>query len=475
MDRSPVIRHSLCRCYETQIHLGVSSNLSKHPSMFTMGIRWRKRLGPLMKGHAGVLILAVFLPCLLSGCSLLQLRLPGEPLSRKELNTRQRTREFASSFSATVPSAADQIIATAKDPEVQDAARDWKVGASSAMRKAAWRTSPILALVDTWALAKQMADYFETGPGTNAFGAQQAFALTNALALEKTIAATARSVLARDEFQQAQRFVTNYAQSFPLRSLAFDREPVATQWALFQGEELLRTVGTTSDVVSDMSDRLKAFSEQIPDELRWRMEKPLAQLDASLAEMRKTFTAFDASLERLTTAAEGSPVVVSNAVFELRNGFLPVLERFEKQWGATLVTFQQEREALTRNFSTERAALTQSLDKELAAILVAVDKQVAVLVQTLEKERAAVLVTVEKERTAVMQDVDRIVRETTERSWQQLRAMVRDVLFYLVLLVIIVLGLPFFFGFLVGRTLGRRGKEESATAAGGRPPASTSP
>jgi hypothetical protein len=120
---------------------------------------------------------------------------------------------------------------------------------------------------------------------------------------------------------------------------------------------------------------------------------------------------------------------------------------------------------LTRNFSAERAALTLSLDKELASVLQALDKQVAVLMQALEKERGAVLVTVEKERAAVMQDVDRIVRETTERSWQNVRAMVKEVLFYLVVLVLIVLGLPFVFGYLVGRASGRFGRRNEGLSS----------
>jgi hypothetical protein len=190
---------------------------------------------------------------------------------------------------------------------------------------------------------------------------------------------------------------------------------------------------------------------QVPDELRWRLEVSLGAVGSNLVEIRRTLTAFDTSLQRLTAVAEAGPVAVSNSVHALQTGFLPVLERYEQQWQSTLATFKQEREAFTRDFSTERAALTRSLDTNLVVVLQTMEKEMESLLKALEKERAAVLITVEKERAAIMQDVDRIVRETTERSWQHVRAMVKEVLFYAVLLVLIVLGLPFFFGFLVGR------------------------
>jgi hypothetical protein len=126
---------------------------------------------------------------------------------------------------------------------------------------------------------------------------------------------------------------------------------------------------------------------------------------------------------------------------------------------------------LTRDFSTQRVALTQTLDKELAVGVQALEKEVAVLMQSLEKERTAVMGTVEKERAAIMRDVDRMVRDTTERSWQNLRAMVKDVLLYVVLLVVIVLGLPFVFGYLVGRATGRWGRLTGSPPAGQARPA----
>lgn len=405
------------------------------------------------------------LSALLCGCALVQLKEPGEPLSPREQNLRQRTREFAAGFAATVQAAADQIAGATTNTPTRAAAIQWKVSASSAARRAAWRTVPMLGLVDTWALATQMADFFERGPGATVFGELGDIARTNATALGAAMDRTARSLLSRSEFERTRQFVTNYAQSFPLRSLAFQREPLAVRWVEFNEGEAALNIGTTADVVSDLADRLKVMSDQVPDELRWRLELPLGEVESSLVEMRRTLVAFDVSLQRLTTVAEASPVVVSNAVRALQTGLGPAFERFEKQWQTTLATFQQERQALARDVSAERTAITQSVETNLAAILRAMEQEVAVLLQAVERERTAVLGTVEKQRAAVVQDVDRLVRETTDRTLGHLRAMVRDVLFYLLLLTLVVLGLPFVFGFLLGRATSRAGRRAETAAA----------
>jgi len=206
----------------------------------------------------------------------------------------------------------------------------------------------------------------------------------------------------------------------------------------------------------------KEQNVQVPDELRVRLEASLGSVQSGLAEINRTLAAFETTLERLTAVAEAGSTAVSNSVRALQTGFLPVLERYEQQWQTTLATLKQEREAFTRDFRTERTAITQSLDTNLVAVLQAMEREVGSLLKALEKERAAVLLSVEQERAAILQDVDRIVRDTTERSWKHLRATVKEVLFYAVLLVLIVLGLPFFFGYLVGRAT----RAKAATPSG---------
>ena len=119
----------------------------------------------------------------------------------------------------------------------------------------------------------------------------------------------------------------------------------------------------------------------------------------------------------------------SNAVVELRGAVVPALEGFQKQWGATLETLTRERSALARDIATEREAMVQAVTQQ---------------------------------RAAIMQDVQRVAGDIASRSMQEAHGMVKDVLRYAVLLALIVLGLPFAFGFLVGRIWTRARRDTAA-------------
>jgi hypothetical protein len=93
-----------------------------------------------------------------------------------------------------------------------------------------------------------------------------------------------------------------------------------------------------------------------------------------------------------------------------------------------------------RTLSTERAALADNIATERASLVTAFDLQ----------------------RIQLSADADRIVARSVETSWQQARKLVREALLLLIVLAVLVLGMPFGAGYLVGR------RARSADAAKGR-------
>jgi hypothetical protein len=335
---------------------------------------------------------------------------------------RVQTREFAGEFAAAVQLSADEIARRNPDPQAQADAVRWKIGAIGAVRKSALRASPTVALVDTWTLCRQMSDFFDHGAGARMFGDAHGLAMTNATAQEEKITAIAATLLPDGEWKRMQPFVAGQAREFPLRDLEFDRESAAGHWEQIAGRTNVPPAGTTADVLADFSDHITIMGEQLPAEIRWRLSLESRRLDESLAETQRTLRNLDSEMKRIAETAATAPGAVSNAVLELRGAFLPVLEGFEKQWGATLDALARERAALARDIATERAAVVQ---------------------------------TVVQQRAAVMKDVERMAGEVVDRSLLQARGMVKDVLRYAVLLALVVLGLPFGFGFLAGRISAR--------------------
>jgi hypothetical protein len=219
------------------------------------------------------------------------------------------------------------------------------------------------------------------------------------------------------------KFLGEYVARFPVKTLAFDREPVAARWEDFEEKPAqMPPAGTGSEALSDVADRLQMLGQQVPDEMRWRLTLEGEAWEKEWTRTGVTLDRLDGALKQVAEAAASSPGMMTNAVLDLQSAFLPVFERFQGQWENTTRTLQTERQALT---------------------------------ETLASERAAVLKEVDRQRAAMMKETQGMLRDLTDRSLAQARGMIRDVLFYAVLLVGIVLGLPFFFGLLVGRAWGR--------------------
>src|SRR3970282_4067 len=109
----------------------------------------------------------------LGGCVSFTLDVSGEKLPPEQLRARIETRQYAADFIERVTRAADIIAEGTEDTRMRATALRWKIGASTASRRAAYRPEPELALVDTWALAVQMEYFFGEGAGRALFGTHQ--------------------------------------------------------------------------------------------------------------------------------------------------------------------------------------------------------------------------------------------------------------------------------------------------------------
>src|SRR5256885_11796360 len=138
-----------------------------------------------------------------AGCPLITLKSPERPLSSRDLNARILTREFSYRFIAVVTQCADDIAAHDTDPEVLANALRWKIGAAAESQRAATRLAPMMALLDSWALASQMQQFLSPGqPGGALLGSRQEVAVTAASELEAGARERGRPLIASREFSQ---------------------------------------------------------------------------------------------------------------------------------------------------------------------------------------------------------------------------------------------------------------------------------
>lgn len=385
-------------------------------------------------------LLAMLSMAVLSGCSLLKFNLGGEPMPSRDLNLRLQTREFAGVFSVRVAKVADDIAAGTSSAEVRANTIRWKLAATAQARQAAFGVDPMVSLVDTWTFCRQMSDHFTRYSGEQSLGTNGHLATKLAQEMAGEIEAVARRILSPGEFDRASAFVAGYASTNTLTSLAFERDSAALPWRREGAPDVSPTMGNMPEAISDLSDRVSAVSQQIPLEVRWRVDLERAGWEPFAGELKKFSSGADAMFQTFPVLAENTRVLVENArqmtkaAGELSGTLAPELAKFDQQWKSTLVALKTEREAVMEAVRTERVEVIKSLEAQRES-----------LARDFARERAEVAVA-----------ADKMAQNAIDHAGQQLRGLAGTVLFYLVLILLIVLGLPFVFGYWVGRTTGRR-------------------
>ncbi|MFA0673774.1 chemotaxis protein, partial [Vibrio sp. 10N.222.51.A6] len=113
------------------------------------------------------------LSIVLSGCSLLEVKLDSQttPLTQQELQARIMTREYAKMFFTRVEDSADLIAQSypADDTLHQSYVLLWKIHAEQGLQQAAYQTSPMSALIDSWVFTAQMNQFYSQGDGADLF------------------------------------------------------------------------------------------------------------------------------------------------------------------------------------------------------------------------------------------------------------------------------------------------------------------
>ena len=353
----------------------------------------------------------------LAGCSLVTLKSPEKPLSARDLNTRILTHEFAARFIFAVEQTADEIAAGTDDTHTQLNTLRWKIAVASASDRAASQMAPMLGLLDTWALAVQMRDFLDGGAGGTLFGSQQPAAVKVATDLAHEAEDMARGLGSSQEFQHELRFVHDYAVAHPLETLDFARASVVELWAKESGTgtRLIDTLGTVPEAMAQTSDMMRMYGNTMPSQMLWRAQLAAGNSGISSKDVQTALKQLDERLARLSAMADATPDLVNGVVRDVR-------KQVDTSWVEMLETVRTER----------------------AAFAVAVSK-----------EREAAMKDVDAERQALAADVARISTQAINDTGTQIRQLAREALSLVIVLTIVVLGLPFTAGYLLGRA--RRG------------------
>jgi len=356
----------------------------------------------------------------LAGCSLLTIKSPETPLTAREQEARLLTRDYAAHFAGTVTHLIEDAARGEPNPAIRTQALRLKLGAVEEMTRASTGLSPIASLLDTWAFSLQFRDFLTVGAGAELLGNAQSEVRVGAAQLAAEADELARRVSDND-YARYHSFVLSYAERHPLENADLARPSVLSAWIIGERDKNpLHEAGTAAQALGDVSDRMRIYAERVPVMSLWQAELALDRAGFDDASYRTALRDIDAQLVRISKLADTSPELAHEAIAELRGSLRTSSDRLDDSWRQMLRTLRVEREALAANIAAEREGVVTAFDAE---------------------------------RTQIAADAAQIADRAIETSWRELRKLVREALLLTILLTLVMLGLPFAAGFLLGKRL----------------------
>lgn len=371
-----------------------------------------------------VLILSL---CLLS-CSLVKIESEQKPLTTTDLNTRLLTQSFVRSAADKVEKAADSIFDYSEDIELQKNSLYWKINTLSSFRKVGFQTSPKLALMDSWALMIAAKNYFSLDETKKTFHPYDKLVIETTEDNLKEIQKIAQHLLSDTDFVNHKEFVEDYARKNSLKSLVFYHKPIREDYQKFKqipDSLSVQTVGSLSEVVADLTNKLTYASENSGKQLQWNTELLLKKNGIDSLKIKQIADSLDIKFSKLVFLAEEAPTQFNNAL----KSFQKDLDRFNEKLNGSIV--------FSMNHLSNEREIVGNMIKE---------------------ERIAIDSIVLRERTALTKEAGVISSKLLDSTMEHLKSIIKTVLGYLILLLAVIIFLPFMIGYYTGKTFHKKKK-----------------
>ena len=212
------------------------------------------------------------------------------------------------------------------------------------------------------------------------------------------------------------------------------------------------TAGELKEAGTSVVDKAsQAIGERMADP---RLQESLRQANEKYGEEIRTaakdLSTLAQSVSSLVAVARESPANMAEAITE-REAVQTSLKNFSALTRSLerVVTVAQEG---TTAFKSALADLQADLAKDDGVI----NQQRRAIVEDFDKERAAITETIRQERTATLKELDAITKKAIDQSSEKIKETVNGALIFLIVFVLVLLGLPFGAGLLVGRTMKKK-------------------
>jgi len=291
---------------------------------------------------------------------------------------RARVSDLVERVAGRIELTADRVSAETDDAALRRRALVLKMEAIPAVYTAGFRADPLIALVDLWGFAFQFNQYMENRAGQNGFGPKQPLVQECAGALLADTDAVVRAIAIRPEyFEETRAQVEVWARSHPVLYTFSARESGASLVTdLRSGDrDVFLDVGTISDVVESLSERVNTYAALLPKQARWQAEILVGEMasayrvEGALGDIHDVGTA----ARRAVELVENVPDLLNAERNMLADERRAVLAGIHSQRLETLEYLTAERQAVIDVARKERIALVAALRQERIDTLTEVD------------------------------------------------------------------------------------------------------
>lgn len=375
----------------------------------------------LLRSFVGCSLIVFLL--FVTSCSLVKIESAQEPLGTRQLNTRLLTQNFARVAMDRIEFSADSIASlSTNEKDIQINTIRWKIKTSQELGAISFQTEPKIALMDTWSYFLEVRNALDNPKIDNIFGTYKHIAVD---AIDKNIVGIegiARRVLKPKEFDKIKSFVQDYANNTPLlMQKEFKHQSVRESYLIYDkipDSTAVKTVGTLSEVVADATNRLGYYSDASGKRLNWKAEMILLEKGIDSVNIETKLKEIDRQFERLLVVAESSPETIEDAIIEFRKNIAP---------------------------------LFGSLNHEISSAMKSLSTDMRFIDSISQRERVAIDSIIKRERIALTTKADVLVETGIESAIDSVGKTLRSLIIYFILLFLVLIGLPFYIGYIVGK------------------------
>lgn len=366
---------------------------------------------------------AIFAAATLVSCSLLKVSVSsGDPLPKEEMRLRTMTRGFYYDMAGEVARTADSIASLSKDTRTRIAAARWKIRVTRAGVSAAMQGIPDVAMADMWILCRRMNESFAATADSLLFGPQSDLARQTAARLDRRAGRLAKQVLHQDRYALMERFVEQYVRENPMSENSSEGSNTTLAWIEYlraNGIEHAYVTGSISEVLADINDRVSGQTQQLSGSIGWSGDilEMQFQQDSLKGQLTARLDSLERNFDRMVSVAENLPAI------------------------------------------TDR--MLADLNRQVSQLMGTMNASVALAFESLDHQRAELQHYVSQERKELVVQLRDAGDEMVSSLLDALPGVIGKALFYIVLSLLLLLGLPFGLGFWLGGVR-ERAKEKKA-------------